>query len=307
VNDRQLKYACAVWRERSFSKAGTRLAVSQPSLSAQIRTLEEELGFDLFYRGARGVEPSVDGLAFLETAEQIVMKMSSLKDFARELRGKAGPHLRIGISSGIAQAIVPRIVSGLSNIGPIYPEILTATSRRIQRLVLEHRLDIGILFENDITTNRHNLVLEQVTATDIIALIPPSHPLAQQGDRLTLAALAPYPIILSEPRLGYGRLIIAAFEEAGLQPNIAADCDSAESLKYMVLAGSGVGIVPSMAAENEIKLGMFKGLAFDPEQKAKVQLLKRTEVSPLWPPWVEKGIEKLVHYLLDPPAAASGQ
>jgi DNA-binding transcriptional LysR family regulator len=311
VNDRQLRYACAVWREHSFSKAGARLAVSQPSLSAQIRALEEELGFDLFYRGTRGVEPSVDGLAFLEAAEQVVIEMSGLKDYARELRGKAGPHLRIGISSGIAQAIVPRIIVGLKHLGRIYPEISTATSRRIQRLVHEHRLDIGILFENDITVSRYNLIVEHVASTDIIALAPPSHPLASQGDSISLAALAPQPLILCEPRLGYGRSIIAAFEQAGQQPNIVADCDNAESLKYMVLAGAGLGIVPRMAAESEIAAGIFKGVSFEPRQTVNVQLVRPTEVSPLWPVWVKNGLEALVRSVVDAsgepaPAPAAG-
>jgi DNA-binding transcriptional LysR family regulator len=300
MNDRQLRYACAVWREHSFSKAGTRLAVSQPSLSAQIRALEEELGFDLFYRGSRGVEPSVDGLAFLEAAEQVVLEMASLKNFARELRGQAGPHIRIGISSGIAQSIVPRIVDGLTRIGRVYPEVSTATSRRIQRLVHEQRLDIGILFENDFTKSRYNLIVEHLTMTDIIAVLPPQHPLAQQSGGLSLAAVAPHPLIMSEPRLGYGRSIIAAFDDVGLQPNIVADCDDAESLKYMVLAGAGVGIVPRMAVENEIKFGLLKGMEFDPAQTVNVQLVRRVDVSPLWPAWVEEGLDQLVRSLLPP-------
>jgi DNA-binding transcriptional LysR family regulator len=306
LNDRQLRYACAVWREHSFSKAGARLAVSQPSLSAQIRALEEELGFDLFYRGTRGVEPSVDGLAFLEAAEQVVIEMSGLKDFARELRGKAGPHLRIGISSGIAQAIVPRIIEGLKHIGRIYPEVSTATSRRIQRLVHEHRLDIGILFENDITVSRYNLIVEHVAATDIIALVPPGHPLAIQGDVITLEAASTLPLIVCEPRLGYGRSIIAAFDQAGLQPNIVADCDNAESLKYMVLAGAGVGVVPRMAAENEIAAGVFKAVAFEPKQAVNVQLVRPTEVSPLWPMWIKTGIEAMVQSIIEASAGATG-
>jgi DNA-binding transcriptional LysR family regulator len=307
LNDRQLRYACAVWREHSFSKAGTRLAVSQPSLSAQIRALEEELGFDLFYRGTRGVEPSVDGLAFLEAAEQVVIEMAGLKDFARELRGKAGPHIRIGISSGIAQAIVPRVIAGLTYMGQTYPEISTATSRRIQRLVHEHRLDVGILFENDITLSRYNLIVEHVASTEIIALIPPGHALANrganrgdgQGDGIGLAEIAPYPLIVSEPRLGYGRSIIAAFEQAGPPPNIVADCDSVESLKYMVLAGAGLGIVPRMAAETEIAAGTFKKLSFAPRQSVNVQLVRPTEVSPLWPLWVKQGLESLVRSVIE--------
>mgnify|MGYP003337658953 FL=1 len=55
MNDRQLRYALSVWRERSFSKAAERLNVSQPSVSEQIRGLEQELGFELFRRTGRGV------------------------------------------------------------------------------------------------------------------------------------------------------------------------------------------------------------------------------------------------------------
>jgi DNA-binding transcriptional LysR family regulator len=277
MNDRQLRYACAVWREHSFSKAGTRLAVSQPSLSSQIRALEEELGFELFYRGSRGVEPSVDGLAFLQAAEQVVIEMAGLKDFGRELRGKAGPHVRIGISSGVAQAMVPQIVKGFSCLGRVYPEITTATSRRIQRLVHEQRLDIGILFENDISMRRHNLIVENMASTDIIALLPAGHPMARVGGTLPLAEFAPNPIILCEPRLGYGRSILEAFDQASLQPNIVADCDNVESLKYMVLAGAGLGILPRMAV---------------------------TDVSPLWPQWVTRGLDDLVRSLLRDPGEA---
>lgn len=302
MNDRQLRYACAVWREHSFSKAGTRLAVSQPSLSSQIRALEEELGFELFYRGSRGVEPSVDGLAFLEAAEQVVIEMAGLKDFGRELRGKAGPHVRIGVSSAAAQAIVPKIVKGLSHMGRVYPEISTATSRRIQRLVNEQRLEIGILFASDAAIRRSNLIVEHVTTTDIVALMPPDHPLARDGEGLSLAEAAPYPLILCEPRLGYGRTILDAFDQSGLQPNIVADCDSAESLKYMILAGAGIGILPVMAAENEIKAGMFKAMRFEPAQSVGVQLVRRTDVSPLWPQWVTQGLDQLVRGLIDGPA-----
>ncbi len=259
----------------------------------------------------------MDGLAFLEAAEQVVIEMAGLKDFARELRGKAGPHIRIGISSGIAQAIIPKIIAGLKHMGRTYPEISTATSRRIQRLVHEHRLDVGILFENDVTLSRYNLIVENVAATDIIVLTPPGHALAVQGDAVTLALLAPHPLILSEPRLGYGRAIIAAFDRAGLPPNIVADCDDAESLKYMVLAGAGVGIAPRMAVESELALGLFKGLSIEPRQTVNVQLVRPAEVSPLWPLWVKQGLEAMVRSVVEasaveasagdpPPAKISG-
>ncbi len=238
MNDRQLRYACAVWRERGFSRAAEKLNVSQPSLSDQVRLLEEEIGFELFYRGGRGTEPSVNGKAFLEVAERVVEDMAGLKEFGNELRSKAGTRIRIGVSSGIAQAMVPRIINGLTHIArKIYPEVLTATSRRIQRLVSQHRLDVGLLFENKSARSQHNLTTEYMTSAEIVLLIPPTHPLAKRDKPLTLSEVATHSLIVSEPRLGYGQAAIAAFSNSDLEPNIVADCDDTESLKYMVLAG----------------------------------------------------------------------
>src|ERR1700743_1513210 len=109
MNDRQLRYAIAVWRERSFSRAAEKLGVSQPSLSEQVRLLEDELGFSLFDSSSRGVEASINGRTFRQNADYVVIGMSALKDLARELRGSLGSTLRIGICSGIAHAMVPQI------------------------------------------------------------------------------------------------------------------------------------------------------------------------------------------------------
>src|ERR1043165_3773011 len=89
MNDRQLRYALTVWRERSFSKASGRLNVSQPAVSEQIALLEQELGFALFARTGRGVEPTYVGRAFLQHADQAVSGLLELTNTARQLRGDA--------------------------------------------------------------------------------------------------------------------------------------------------------------------------------------------------------------------------
>jgi LysR family hydrogen peroxide-inducible transcriptional activator len=151
MNDRQLRYAHAIWNERSFSRAAAKMGVSQPSLSEQIRLLEEELGFSLFYRNSRSVEPSANGLAFLEAAAGIVSGISALKEFARELKGKPGATVRIGINSGLSQAMLPRIAQTLatSNVKTRW-ELVTATTRRVLRLVHQQRLDLGVVFEGEV-------------------------------------------------------------------------------------------------------------------------------------------------------------
>src|ERR1700744_1991307 len=151
MNDRQLRYAHAIWNERSFSRAAAKMGVSQPSRSEQIRLLEEEVGFSLFYRNSRGVEPSANGLAFLESAAGVVSGMSALKELARELKGKPGATVRIGVNSGLAQSILPRVAQTLaaSNVKTRW-ELVTATTRRVLRLVHQQRLDLAGVFEGEV-------------------------------------------------------------------------------------------------------------------------------------------------------------
>jgi DNA-binding transcriptional LysR family regulator len=196
MNDRQLRYAHAIWNERSFSRAAAKMGVSQPSLSEQIRLLEEELGFSLFYRNSRGVEPSANGLAFLESAANVVSGMSALKELARELKGKPGATVRIGINSGLARSILPRVAQTLaaSNVKTRW-ELVTATTRRVLRLVHQQRLDLAIVFEGEVKPVSEKLLRANLAETEIALLTPPNHPLAnhplaKRRDALALAEFA---------------------------------------------------------------------------------------------------------------------
>jgi len=278
MNDRQLRYAHLVWHERSFSRAAAKLGVSQPTLSGQIKLLEDELGFSLFYRHSRGVQASASGQAFLETAEGVVNGLAALKDFARELRGKPGATIRIGLHSGLAQAMVPRITRVLARgNAKIRPELVTATTRRIQRLVHQERLDFGLVLEGEIKSAADRLTLDQIAATEIVLIVPPDHALSRRNGPLDLAAVARQPLIANEPRMGFGRAMRAVLADQGFTPDYVADCDDLESLKYLVQAGGGVALLPRIAAEREIASGALRGLAIEPRQPVPIQLVRRSE------------------------------
>jgi LysR family transcriptional regulator, hydrogen peroxide-inducible genes activator len=313
MNDRQLRYAHAVWHERSFSRAAVKMGVSQPTLSGQIRLLEEELGFSLFYRNSRGVEASANGQAFLESAENVVNGFAALKDFARELRGKPGATIRIGINSGLAQAMMPRIVRVLSRSNvKIRPDIITGTTRRIHRLVHQQRLDIGLVLESDVKAPADKMIEEHIAASEIILALAPAHPMAKRREPIELGELARLPLIVNEPRIGYGRAVLELFAEHDLTPEIVADCDDLESLKYMVVSGGGVALIPRITAEREIARGILASVPINPRQPVSVELLRREE--PL-PPRLERFRNHFVKDLAEirlpatkPPAtAASGR
>ena len=278
MNDRQLRYAHAIWNERSFSRAAAKMGVSQPSLSEQIRLLEEELGFSLFYRNSRGVEPSANGLALLESAANVVSGMSALKELARELKGKPGATVRIGINSGLAQSILPRVAQTLaaSNVKTRW-ELVTATTRRVLRLVHQQRLDLAVVFEGEVKPVSEKLLRSNLAETEIVLLTAPAHPLAKRREALPLAEFARLPLLVNEPRIGYSRTMLDRLAEASIAPEIVGDCDDLESLKYMVTSGAGAALAPRIIAEDEISRGTLRALPIEGRLRVAIQLVWRPE------------------------------
>jgi DNA-binding transcriptional LysR family regulator len=290
MNDRQLRYAHAVWRERSFSKAGEKLGVSQPSLSDQIRLLETELGFELFVRSSRGVDPSANGRIFLEEVDDFVGSFADLKLLAHELHGKPGTRVRIGLGYGTIEALSPLIATVLCNKSRhIYPDISTGTTRRILRLLHQQRLDIGVIFQSGAAPLRQTLSLETIAEEEIVALVPPGDPLAKAGE-IAPQDIARQRILVSEPRIGYGRAVLSHFAQSGFTPEIAAYCDDTDALKYMMAAGAGIAFLPRLAVAHELAAGSLKALSLNPPLKVAIQLARRREK---FPERLEKAVTQL--------------
>jgi DNA-binding transcriptional LysR family regulator len=141
---RQIRYALAVAKERSFTKAAERLNISQSAVSEQVKLLEEEAGFPLFRRTLRGIDVTERGRTFLYEAERIVGDVLSLSDTARRLRGVILDTLTIGMGSGMAQIFMPRLFKNLQETLPgARLEILTAPTKNIFNDLHEERIDVG--------------------------------------------------------------------------------------------------------------------------------------------------------------------
>lgn len=256
MNDRQLRYAISVWRERSFSKAAQKLNVSQPSVSEQIRELEAEVGFELFRRTGRGVDVTHKGQTFLHRADQVVAGLLDLSEAARQLRGGPPVSFAIGFSSSVVQAMVPRVVDALSPLlARVRIETITAPTRRILRFVSEERLDAGIAIESDAKDRPHNVRAENFGSVSIVPVVPPGHPLAGINEPIDLARLADEPFIIHEPDIGYGQQIRSLLSHRGLRPNISAVSDDAETIKLMVQAGVGFAFLPQSCVATEVQSG----------------------------------------------------
>lgn len=274
---RQLRYALAVWREGSFVRAAEQLNVSQPAISGQIRQLEDELGFPLFRRTGHGVEVTEIGRTFLMQAEQIYFGTMRLMDMARQLRGGPAGTLAIGVSSGVAQFLVPRMMAAIRNAKPhVRLEVTTTPTRRINQLLLEERLDIGITVETNPRALPRDLVCEPVARDAMVLIVPRKHRLARRRSA-DLAELVDEPLIMNELSVGYGEIVLSMFSDQSLRPNIAAISDNVETIKAMVRGGGGVAIVPRFSAELDAAQGTLRVLTLQPSRMLDIMLVRRVQ------------------------------
>ncbi len=149
---RQIRYAVAVAKERSFTKAAARLNISQSAVSEQVKLLEERIGFPLLTRTGSGVEVTERGRVFLHEAERVANE----------------------------------------------------------------------------------------------------------------------PMIMSEPSVGYGLVVMNMLNDLGIRPRIQAVVDKVETMKVMVQLGMGLALVPEGAAASEVELGLLESLRIAPAHQVTI-------------------------------------
>jgi DNA-binding transcriptional LysR family regulator len=278
---RQLRYALSVAKERSFTRAATRLNVSQSAVSEQVRLLEGEIGFPLFRRTPRGIEVTEPGRTFLYATERVIGEVLSLSDTARRLRGAPSDTLTLGMGSGMAQIFMPRLFRDLADKLPALGlQILTAPTHSIFNDLHEERVDAGIAIESDPERVPGGIVTERLTRAEMALIVHPCHRLARGRKPIDIGSLVSEPIIMSELTVGYGQVVLALFADRGIRPNILAVADNIETMKVIVQSGTGVAIVPRASAANEAALGAIKVLPIIPARAVMLSLFRRRQPLP---------------------------
>lgn len=275
---RQIRYALSVAKERSFTKAATRLNISQSAVSEQVRLLEAQIGFSLFRRTSRGTELTERGRTFLYEAERVVGDVLSLSDVARRLKGAPSDALIIGMGSGLAQLFMPRLFGDLHKILPsVRIEILTAPTKNIFNELHEERIDAGIAIESDPERVPAGLVFDRLTEAEMVLIVHPKNPLARSRQPVDIGRLVTEPIVMNELTVGYGQVVMSLFTDLGIRPNILAVADNVETMKVIIQCGAGIAIVPRPAVENEVALGALKVMTIAPKRSVALSLFRRRQ------------------------------
>jgi DNA-binding transcriptional LysR family regulator len=277
---RQIRYALAVAKERSFTKAAGRLSISQSAVSEQVKLLEGRIGFSLFRRTGRGIEPTERGRMFLYEAERVVTDLMNLSDVARRLSGVGVEALIVGIGSGLAPMLLPRMFPDLSFPENLHLEIKTAPTRVIFDDLSDDRIDLGIVTEVAPDRVPSGLVETSLFKLDMVLIMPPAHRLAAKKGPIDIAHLIEEPIIMNELSIGYGQIVSAMFNDLGIRPRIRAIVDNVETIKVMVQTGAGIAVIPSGAVDMEVKLGLLEMRALSPPRRVIINAYRSRQALP---------------------------
>ena len=240
----------AVRRGFNLTEVAAALHTSQPGVSRQIRELEDELGVELFLRvGKRLTGMTPPGQQLLPTVERLLCEAENLRQAARDCASHDVGPLSLAATHSQARYALPGAVKDFRQ---LYPQVTLSlhqgSPRQIAQMLLNGEADIGIATEA--LDQYEQLVTLPCYSWTHSVVVPPDHPLLD-GEPLTLARLARFPMVTYDEGFTGRSHIDEAFAKAGLKPSIVLSAMDADVIKTYVALGMGVGIVASIAFEAE--------------------------------------------------------
>lgn len=244
----QLRYFCAIAETSSFSRAAQQAHVSQPSLSQQIRKLEDELGTRLFDRLGRTVRLTEPGRAFLPRARAVLAELEAARSDLVESEASVRGVVCVGVIPTIAPYLLPPYLATFSG---KYPQARVSVVEEITPLLVDRlrsgSMDVAVL-ALPLPARSHELESFTLRTEKLYAVVPKRHALSRRG-ALTLLDLRNDPFLLLRDGHCFRETAVEACKRARLNPQIIFESGHFSTILSMVSAGLGVSIVPEMALE----------------------------------------------------------
>jgi DNA-binding transcriptional LysR family regulator len=283
----QLRCFVIVAEELHFGRAATRLHMTQPPLSRQIKVLEHIIGATLLERSSRSVRLTLAGRSFLPEAKRILKLAESASQVVRRIaEGKAGS-IKIGFTATSAYSFLPDLIK-------IYRERLPDIDLSLKEMVsgdqfealASGQIDVGFLRPPVAGSGIQSIL---VAAEPLLVAVPEDHALAATEEFL-LADIDGQPFVMFSPYESryFHDLLLSQFTRAGVLPRFVQHLSQVHSILALVRAGLGLAIVPAAAASLN-----FRGVILRPLQlrsPAPVELLmawRRDHENPLLPELIE--------------------
>lgn len=247
---RQLEYFKTISDAGSFRGAAERLGVTQPTLTAQIATLEESLGVKLFERTRSGATPTVAARELMPVCHRIQEEVQSFVDTAHGFSGGVAGTYRIGVTPTLGPYLLPQVL----------PEI----HKRFQELRLFVREGVPAELNRDLRATKHDLILSTQPIAEaglevsplfrepLKLVLPLDHRLSHKSVINRMDLVGEEVLTLDEHHL-YHRQVTELCQTLGANTRRDFEGTSLDTLRQMVVMGMGITFLPSLYVASEIR------------------------------------------------------
>ena len=282
----QLRYLVAIAKTGNFSRAAEECHVAQPSLSQQIRKLEDELGERLFDRMKREARLTPAGEALLPRAVRILDEVETARREAHESGQLVRGTLRIGALPTIAPYFLPDAIRMFSERYPGVEMVVEEdTTARLLRMIAACEIDLAIA---SLPLGDDRLETRTLFSEELLLALPPDHRLAGKS-RVALADVEAEKFILLKEGHCLGDQVVSFCQRRDVQPAVSLRSAQMETIQALVRSGLGVSLIPRMAVrENDVAAPVYRRLDRPrPERAIVLAWLKSRPLSRAGSAWVE--------------------
>jgi DNA-binding transcriptional LysR family regulator len=258
---RHLRYFVGVAEALSFTKAAAKLHTAQPSLTRQIKDLEDELGVRLLNRNKQQVTLTDEGRSFLVDAKRLLGLAAEIVQSVRQLHSGETRALNVGYVSNLFHDLLPRTLESFHEAFPIVSVNLFDLSCGEQFRALEDgKLDLGFVGLHE-PIARRGLEFRSIASYKTVVALPKDNRLTTKAT-IDLKSLAPLFFVgMSEASYpGYRDWLTKTCQRANFTPKIVQDVGLERTMIHAVAAGLGVALVPDQLKKLEHKNVVFRPL-----------------------------------------------
>ncbi len=263
IENFKLKVFRVVADNLNYRRAADELHITQPAVTAQIRSLEESLGIALFDRVGRETSLTLAGATLLQYVRQIEAVTNDAIAALAPFGGLEGVELSIGASHTIAVYLLPTLLPHLLREWPkLRIHVTSGSTNDVLQALTLHQIGIALI---EAPAHRPDLKLEAFGEDELTLIVKPDHRWAKKPF-IRAVELVQEPILLREVGSGMRHFVEEYLEQNGIlrqQLQTFLDMNSTEGIISAVEAGLGVGFVPSLALEKALRLGTVKAIQLD--------------------------------------------
>lgn len=259
-----MEYVYEVYKERSFSKAAANLFISQPSLSATVKRIEQQVGYPLFDRSTKPLGVTECGERYIETVKQILSAQNNFIDYINDWGNLKTGKLRVGGSNFFSSWVLPELIGNFARKYPLIEIVLIEESTaNLEQLLQSGSLDFAVdnclldetVFDHCIFQEEHLLlaVPRSFPVNDGLAEyqipiedIKNSRFLSPEVKPVPLKAFRKEPFIMLKPENDTGKRALHICRQNNLQPHVVFELDQQLTSYNVTCSGMGISFIGDM-------------------------------------------------------------